>query len=108
MGTPNELCVRGVERNMASKMNAWRVEPVHHELPPRASDRSECVILQTPAPQYAEVRIIFISQQVKAAASAGAPGDSSRAGLSARRMRAGGIRTVTCAPMWASQYSCEK
>ena len=62
--------------------------------------------MHTPAPQYADVTTAFIIQHVKAAA--GADAAASSAGLSARRMSAGGRRTVTCAPTCASQYSCEK
>ena len=66
--------------------------------------------MHTPAPQYADVTTAFIIQHVNAAAGADAAGDAaaSSAGLSARRMSAGGRRTVTCAPTCASQYSCEK
>ena len=53
--------------------------------------------MHTPAPQYADVTTAFIIQHVKAAAGADAAGDAavSSAGLSARRMSAGGRRTVT-------------
>ena len=79
------------------------MEPDHQEVPPRRSEASEWVILHTPAPQYADVSTIFISQHVKAAdASAASPLPSS-AGLRARRMRAGGTRAVTWAPTCASQ-----
>ena len=34
---------------MASKMNAWSVEPVHHDEPPAITERTECEILHAGA-----------------------------------------------------------
>jgi hypothetical protein len=52
---------------------------------------------------------VWRSVQVKsAAADELGPASGKNAGERAKRMSVGGIRTVTCAPTYASQYNWEK